>query len=83
MQRSRVLFPEPERPSNATISPSKSSSVMSSSTGSGLPSGDVNSLETCDTSMIARAASGRPLLACSWGCVIGRHSCACGGPGST
>ena len=52
MQRSSVLFPEPERPSSATISPSRRSREMSSSTGSGLPSGETNVLVTCDTSMM-------------------------------
>ncbi len=53
MQRNSVLLPDPLRPSSATISPSCSVSEMSSSTGSGLPSGDVNVLSTCDTSMMA------------------------------
>ena len=52
MHRRRVLFPEPERPSRATVSPSRRSSEMSSSTGSGLPSGETNVLVTWETSMM-------------------------------
>src|ERR1019366_6077492 len=52
MQRSNVLFPEPDRPRRATISPSCRDKEMSSRTGRGLPSGEVKVLFTCDTSMI-------------------------------
>src|ERR1700683_712437 len=65
MQRNSVLFPEPERPRRATISPSRRSSEMSSRTGSGLPSGETNVLVTCDTSMIVvGSAPGAPALGC-------------------
>ena len=43
-QRSRVDLPEPDLPRSATISPSWSSKLMSSSTGRGAPSGVVNDL---------------------------------------
>src|ERR1700722_1854955 len=52
MHRSRVLFPLPDFPSRATISPSFSVKEMSSSTGRGLPSGEVKAFETWDTSRI-------------------------------
>ena len=43
-QRNNVDLPDPDLPSSATISPSWSSKLMSSSTASGEPSGDVNVL---------------------------------------
>src|ERR1019366_6903383 len=61
MQRSSVLFPEPERPSSATISPSRRSTEMSSSTGSGLPSGEVNDFDTRVTSMMVAGPAPGPL----------------------
>src|SRR5580658_11235609 len=65
MQRKRVLFPEPDRPRSATISPSRRSSEMSSSTGSGLPSGETNVLVTCETSMmVVEPAPVSPALGC-------------------
>ena len=56
MQRSRVLLPEPDLPSSATISPSWSSKSMPSSTTSGWPSGVVKFLVTRSTAMIVSPA---------------------------
>src|SRR5580658_8156009 len=82
MQRSSVLFPDPERPRRATISPSRRSSEMSSRTGSGLPSGETNVLVTCDTSMMVVGwAPGAPTP----GCVVTMrdHSLSSPQPGAT
>src|SRR5664280_2527939 len=63
MQRRSVLLPEPERPRSATISPSRRSSEMSSSTGRGVPSGDTKLLVTWETSMmVAEPAPVRPVV---------------------
>jgi hypothetical protein len=58
MQRNKVDFPDPERPSRATISPSRSSMLMPSNTGSSPPSGAANVLVTRSTSMIAERFAG-------------------------
>ena len=55
MHRSRVLLPAPDLPSKATISPFRRSNEMLSSTGRGLPSADLYSLETPE---ICRIVSG-------------------------
>src|SRR5712692_2566848 len=61
MQRSRVDLPEPDLPSSATISPSRNSNEMSSSTDSDSPSGLVNALVTCSTvTMVNGATAARP-----------------------
>ena len=60
MQRSRVLLPEPDLPSSATISPSWSSKSMPSSTTSGWPSGVVKFLVTPSTAMIVSPARPSP-----------------------
>src|ERR1700689_484388 len=66
MHRSRVLLPLPDLPSNATISPLLRSSEMLSSTGRGLPSGELNAFETQETCRIGVSASRPALGSVSW-----------------
>jgi hypothetical protein len=44
--RSSVDLPEPERPSSPTISPSRTSRSMFTSTGNGVPEGFANDMQT-------------------------------------
>src|SRR6476646_877903 len=60
MQRKRVLLPEPDLPSSATISPPWSSKSMPSSTTRGWPSGVMKFLVTCSTAMMVSPSSPSP-----------------------
>src|ERR1700722_17180331 len=83
MHLSRVLFPEPDRPSSATISPSRSSREMASGTGSWVPSGETKLLETCETVTMVVGSGPGPVGGWSGRAVIGDHPPAPGRPGTT
>src|ERR1017187_6260605 len=57
MMRSSVDLPEPEGPSNETISPSARRKSTPSSTGRAVPSAERNDLPTASSSMIALLTS--------------------------